>query len=35
MVASGMEEGVSDGFDRLDELMARLSAQEPAGAGSR
>jgi len=25
MIASGMEEGMNDGFDRLDELLARLA----------
>jgi uncharacterized protein YndB with AHSA1/START domain len=34
MVASGMAKGVNDGFDRLDELVARLQAPEPAAAGS-
>jgi uncharacterized protein YndB with AHSA1/START domain len=32
MVESGMEDGVNDGFDRLDELLARLSAKAPTGA---
>jgi len=31
MIESGMEEGVNDGFDRLDELLERLAT--PAGAG--
>jgi uncharacterized protein YndB with AHSA1/START domain len=31
MIESGMEEGMNDGFDRLDELIERLTA--PAGAG--
>jgi uncharacterized protein YndB with AHSA1/START domain len=31
MVESGMAEGLEDGFNRLDELVARLTA--PAGAG--
>ncbi|TAK01469.1 MAG: polyketide cyclase [Chloroflexota bacterium] len=34
MVESGMEEGINDGFDRLDALMARLTTHEPAGAGA-
>ena len=25
MIESGMEEGMNDGFDRLDELLARLA----------
>lgn len=32
MIESGMEEGMNDGFDRLDELLERLAT--PAGAGS-
>ncbi|MEW5991677.1 MAG: SRPBCC family protein [Chloroflexota bacterium] len=32
MIESGMEEGMNDGFDRLDALFERLTA--PAGAGS-
>jgi hypothetical protein len=31
MVESGMAEGLEDGFDRLDELVERLTAS--AGAG--
>lgn len=31
MIESGMEEGMNDGFDRLDELLERLAT--PAGAG--
>jgi uncharacterized protein YndB with AHSA1/START domain len=31
MIESGMEEGMKDGFDRLDELLERLAA--PAAAG--
>jgi uncharacterized protein YndB with AHSA1/START domain len=34
MVESGMESGVNDGFDRLDELIARLRTSEPAAAGA-
>jgi len=34
MVASGMGEGVNEGFIRLDDLIARLLAKEPAGVGS-
>jgi uncharacterized protein YndB with AHSA1/START domain len=34
MVESGMSEGVNDGFTRLDELLVRLAAAEPAGAGA-
>jgi uncharacterized protein YndB with AHSA1/START domain len=34
MVASGMGEGVNEGFKRLDELIARLKTLAPAGAGS-
>jgi uncharacterized protein YndB with AHSA1/START domain len=29
MVESGMESGMNDGFDRLDELLARLTATAP------
>jgi uncharacterized protein YndB with AHSA1/START domain len=31
MIESGMEEGMNDGFDRLDELLERMKT--PAGAG--
>jgi len=34
MVEAGMGEGLDDGFTRLDELIARLTAKEPAGVGS-
>ena len=34
MVAAGMGEGVDDGFNRLDDLIGRLLAKEPAGVGS-
>jgi uncharacterized protein YndB with AHSA1/START domain len=34
MVASGMAEGMNEGFGRLDELILRLQAKEPARAGS-
>jgi uncharacterized protein YndB with AHSA1/START domain len=34
MVASGMERGINDGHSRLDELLARLRASEPAAAGA-
>jgi uncharacterized protein YndB with AHSA1/START domain len=35
MVESGMAEGVEDGFNRLDELIARLKAAAPEAAGAR
>ena len=33
MIESGMEEGLNDGFDRLDELLERLATPAGAGAG--
>jgi hypothetical protein len=30
MVASGMEDGVNDGYDRLEELVARLASVSTA-----
>ena len=34
MIESGMEGGVNDGFDRLNELLERLGAQAPAPSGA-
>ncbi len=34
MVEASMADGVNEGYERLDELIARLQAKEPAGAGS-
>jgi uncharacterized protein YndB with AHSA1/START domain len=34
MVASSMGEGVNEGFNRLDDLIARLLTKQPAGVGS-
>jgi uncharacterized protein YndB with AHSA1/START domain len=34
MIQAGMADGVNDGFDRLDELVARVQAGQPVGAGA-
>jgi uncharacterized protein YndB with AHSA1/START domain len=35
MIAAGMSEGVEDGFNRLDDLIATLQGKAPAGTGAR